>query len=127
MPKLHDPYLTTAKRTLNDEKIKKRLKKLQNTPVKSKGFFSKNITLSDYIYIPENLQNFFIISLFILIPYLFGSFIMFILMTRDLVKETMSFSLDSFMLSWTIGYECIAFILLIVIIKSAFTFTKKEN
>ena len=123
----HDPYLNTVKRTLNEERIKKRQKELQDSPLENKGFFSKQIDLADYIYLPESLQNFFITSLFILIPYLFGSFIMFILRVQNIISEPANFTFDSFMLMWIIGYECLAFIVLVLIIKSSFTYTGKQN
>ena len=125
MPITHDPYLNTVKRTLNEEKIKSRQKKLKNRQEAPKSFFSKNNILSDYIYLPEELQKFFLLSMFILVPYLFGTVIILILIINHLFKENILFSFDFFMLSWTVGYETIAFILLLLIMKSAFTFRKK--
>ena len=121
----HDPYLNTVKRSLNEEKIKSRKKNIEKNKVTKKSFFSKNIIISDYIYVPESLQKTFLLSMFILIPYLFGTVIIVILIGNGLFKEGITFSFDFFMLSWTIGYETIAFILLMFIIKSAFTFNRK--
>ena len=120
----HDPYLNTVKRSLNEERIKSRKKNIEKNEVTKKSFFSKNIIISDYIYLPESLQKTFLLSMFILIPYLFGTVIILILIGNGLFKEGITFSFDFFMLSWTIGYETIAFILLILIIKSAFTFNR---
>ena len=121
----HDPYLNTAKRILTEKKDKVRKEKIKNIKEKPKSFLSKNIVISDYIYLPESLQKIFLLSLFILIPYLFGTIIILILIGNGLFKENITFSFDFFMLSWTIGYETIAFILLMLIIKSAFTFRKE--
>ena len=120
----HDPYLNTVKRSLNEERIKSRKKNIEKNEVTKKSFLSKNIVISDYIYVPESLQKTFLLSMFILIPYLFGTVIIVILIGNGLFKEGITFSFDFFMLSWTIGYETIAFILLIFIIKSAFTFNR---
>ena len=120
----HDPYLNTVKRSLNEERIKSRKKNIEKNEVTKKSFLSKNIVISDYIYVPESLQKTFLLSMFILIPYLFGTVIIIILIGNGLFKEGITFSFDFFMLSWTIGYETIAFILLILIIKSAFTFNR---
>ncbi|HHD82369.1 MAG TPA: hypothetical protein ENK94_04170 [Campylobacterales bacterium] len=129
MPNTHDPYLDTVRRSLNEERIIQRQKKLQTKELdknKKKSFFAKQINLADYIYLPETLQNLFLLTLFILIPYLFGAFILFILRVQDMIKEVQTFTFDSFMLTWTIGYECLAFILLMLIVKSAFTFKQKQ-
>ena len=120
----HDPYLNTVKRSLNEAKIKIRKNKIKKTEVIKKSFFSKSIIISDYIYLPESLQKIFLLSIFILIPYFFGTVIILILIGNGLFKEGITFSFDFFMLSWTIGYETIAFILLMFIIKSAFSFNR---
>ena len=122
MPTLHDPYLDTARRSLDEEKIKLRKKKIQDITIKPKSFFSKNIIISDYIHLPENFQSFFLISLFIFIPYLFGTLILLVIL-----KEYANLNIDSFMIAWTIGYEVIAFILLLVIMKSAIYFKKTSS
>ena len=122
MPMLHDPYLDTARRSLDEEKIKLRKKKIEDSTTTSKSFFSKNIIISDYIHLPENFQSFFLISLFIFIPYLCGTLILLVIL-----KEYANLDIDSFMIAWTIGYEVIAFILLLIIMKSALYFKKTSN
>ena len=118
MPTTHDPYLNTVKRSLNEEKIKIRKKNIQREEnLKSKDFLSTEVRISDYIHLPENFEKFFLISLFIFIPYLLGTLILLIIL-----KEYANLNIDSFMIAWTIGYESIAFILLLLIIKSAFYF-----
>lgn len=125
MPDIHDPYLNTVKRTLSEEKIRKRKKKIENNKPKPKSFFSKHIILSDYIYLPESLQNLFLISLFILIPYTFGLIIMTLVIDYKSFSEYTEFNFELFMLTWTIGYETIAIILLLIIIKNAILFKTK--
>ncbi|CAA6813727.1 MAG: Unknown protein [uncultured Sulfurovum sp.] len=124
MPEQHDPYLNTIQRGLNEDKIKTRKKKVENTEPKSKSFFTKNIILSDYIHLPESLQKFFLLTTFILIPYILGVFIMSVVMGYKTLKDFTTFNFDLYMLSWTIGYETMALILLIIIIKSAIVFKK---
>ena len=122
MTNTHDPYLNTAKRTLTEERIKIRKQKVQDKKNQKKGFLSKNVILSDYIYLPEGFKNLFVLTLFILVPYLFGTLVMLSLLLLDVFESSENFSLDSFMLTWTVGYESIALILLLLIIKSAITF-----
>ena len=94
MPTIHDPYLNTVKRSLNEEKIKTRKNKIKKPELKTNSFFSKNIILSDYIYLPESLQKLFLLTVFVLIPYLFGTVIILILIGNGLFKEGITFSFD---------------------------------
>jgi len=125
MTNTHDPYLNTVKRSLNEAKIKSRKTKVKRTDVVEKNFFSRSIILSDYIYLPESLEKFLLLNIFVFIPYIFGLLIMFIIMNEEKFQEFRIFNFDIYMLTWIIGYESIALILLILIIKSAFTFRRK--
>jgi hypothetical protein len=125
MPTIHDPYLDTIRRSLNEEKIKSRKKKIENSTTESKSFFSKNIIISNYIHLPQSLEKIILLVTFVFIPHILGILVMFILVQYEIFKECTKFSFDIFMLTWTIGYETIALILLILIIKSAFNFTKQ--
>ncbi len=122
----HDPYLATAKRTLSDKEIKSRIKKqAKNKPV-SKSFLSQEIDIRDYIYLPESLQKIFILALFIIVPYIIGLITMTILNGyNDGFQEYSKMIFDIFMFTWTMGYEILALMLLLFIIKSAFTFKKE--
>jgi len=125
MPNVHDPYLDTVRRSLNNDKIKSRKNKIEKINENQKGFLSKKIILSDYIYIPEELESIFLLTIFILVPYIFGLLILFTIVELEKFKEFIKLNFDMFMLTWTIGYESIAFLLLLVIIKSALSFKKK--
>jgi len=124
MPNVHDPYLDTVRRSLNEVKIKSRKNK-KNKKI-NKSFLSQNIILSDYIYLPEELQNLFLLTLFVIIPYGFGLCVLFIVTVKEF-NEFMKFNFDMFMLTWTVGYESLAFLILLTIVKSAFSFKKKAN
>ena len=122
MPNVHDPYLDTVRRSLNEEKIRLRKNRVKETDKKS--FLSQNIILSDYIYLPEELQNLFLLAIFILIPYGFGVLILFIIKFNEF-SQFMQLNFDMFMLTWTVGYESLALLLLLAIVKSAFSFKRK--
>ena len=117
---IHDPYLDTVRRSLNDEKIKSRKNKIDA----EQKFLSQKVTLNDYIHLPEELEKLFILSSFILVPYIFGLFILFIIAFKEF-NQFIKFNFDMLMLTWTIGYETIATLLLLTIVKSAFSFKKK--
>ena len=125
MQSSHDPYLNTVRRTLTEERIKKRQDKIKNASTKPKKFLSQNIILSDYIYLPKELEKLFLLSIFILVPYIFGIITMLVFMGYEKLKKFLAFDFDLFMLSWTVGYEVLTLMLLILIIKSAFSFKKK--
>jgi len=120
MPTIHDPYLDTVRRSLNNEKIKLRKNKIDA----EQKFLSQNITLNDYIHLPEKIEKLFILSSFILIPYIFGLFILYIIAFKEF-NQFIKFNFDMLMLTWTVGYETIAILLLLAIVKSAFSFKKK--
>ena len=124
MPSTHDPYLDTVRRSLNEVKIKSRQDKIKKIDAEKK-FLSQKITLSDYIYLPEELEKLFLLTVFILIPYILGLFVLLNVVDFEKFKEFITFNFDMFMLTWTVGYETIALLLLLTIIKSAFTFKKK--
>ncbi|CAA6803297.1 MAG: Unknown protein [uncultured Sulfurovum sp.] len=127
MPQIHDPYLDTARRSLNDEKIKIRKQKIEKTQKKPKNFLSKNIILSDYITLPENLEKIILLTFFIFIPYIFGLLVIIIMMGYQKFLEYTTLNFDLFMLVWTIGYEAIAISLLLLIIKNAIVFKKSTD
>ena len=127
MPQLHDPYLNTVKRSLNEEKIKIRKKQIEDIHQQEKDFLSKNIIFSDYIYLPKHLQNFFIFITFITVPCICGIIVMSIVLNQKTFTEDTTFNFDLFILTWTIGYETIAFTLLLLILKSALYFKKTSN
>ncbi|CAA6822821.1 MAG: Unknown protein [uncultured Sulfurovum sp.] len=127
MPNVHDPYLDTARRSLTEKQIIIRKKKSEEIQAEKKGFFSKNIIVNDYIALPEGLETIILFAAFIIIPYMVGVMAVFIIMGYEQLQKYTTFDFDLFMLSWTIGYETIAILLLIGIIKSAFTFKQKSN
>ena len=124
----HDPYLNTAKRELVEKKNKIRKAKIEEKKKKKeKSFFSKNIVFSDYIYLPEYLQSPFLAIIFITIPYLSGLVLLYLFVYLDKIEaKLIAFNFNYFLLTWTIGYEITASLLLLLIFKSALTF-KAQN
>ena len=119
----HDPYLNTVRRSLDEKKLKIRKEKLlQEEEKKAKGFFSRKIDLNHYIDLPESIQNLMLFIFFIAIPYIFGLMFIFFVLAQASLQSYKSLELNSFPLTWTIGYECLAFLLLLFIMKSAVTF-----
>ena len=127
MQNTHDPYLTTVKMTLKEAEIKSRRKKVKNKKKKPKSFLSQSIHISDYIYLPESLQKLFLLMIFIIVPYTIGIITMTIIGGSKGFEEHTQIVFDIFMLTWIIGYELLALLFLLLIIKSAFSFKRKKD
>ncbi len=80
------------------------------------------------LFFPVGYEKIFIAIYFILLPYLIGLMFQFFYIAErnmelflDLYDKTM------FILTWAIGYEIIAFFLLLYIIKMAVSFSRNNN
>jgi len=124
--KTHDPYRTTVKRELHQKEILERQKKYaqHKEPTKNKSFLSQKITLENFIYLPESIRNVMGLGLFAMIPYVVGLVFIFIIIAQANIENYRQTEMTSFLLAWTIGYEFIAVFLLLLIIKSAFSFKR---
>ncbi|SFV71408.1 hypothetical protein MNB_SV-13-787 [hydrothermal vent metagenome] len=123
MTDLYDPYRNAVRQTLQDKAIEKRKKDFieKANKNKAKKFLKKKIYLSDFINLPEGLANSIFLGLFITIPYFFGIIFIFIVLAKANfhIYETIG---NSFAFSWVIGYELLAGILLLIILKSSINF-----
>ena len=123
MSNVYDPYRNAVRQTLQDKAIEIRKKKFmeKNNREKAKKFLQKKVYLSDFINLPEGLANSIFFGLFIAIPYLLGIIFIFIILAKASFHtyETIE---NSFAFSWVIGYEVLASLLLLMILKSSLTF-----
>ena len=123
MPDLYDPYRNAVRQTLQDKATVKRRNIFlnKNQKEKTKKFFQKKIYLTDFIDLPEGLVNIIFLTFFILIPYFIGAVFTFIVLAEVnfRIYENMH---NPFAFLWVIGYEFLATILLLIIVKSAMTF-----
>jgi len=123
MSNVYDPYRNAVRQTLQDKAIEIRKKKFmeKNNREKAKKFLQKKVYLSDFINLPEGLANSIFFGLFIAIPYLLGIIFIFIILAKASFHtyETIE---KSFAFSWVIGYEVLASLLLLMILKSSLTF-----
>ena len=121
MSKTSDPYRNTIKRALEEkESIKKRKNFLENnSSEKTKGFFNQSVKL------PEGVNNVVGLGIFTLLPYIVGIIFIFLIIAQANIEIYRKTDINSFFIAWTIGYELIAVILLLVIFSSAINFKKK--
>ena len=123
----HDPYLNTAQRSLQDRYYKEQKFRQQekNSRVKPpKSFLSQNINISNYLNLSENSTNTIIFSAFLLVPYVTGLIFIFLIIAKANIKIFHEINIDEYFVCWSIGYEILASIMIILIIKSAITFRK---
>ena len=119
----HDPYLTTVKRSLDEDRIKERKKQLKYQPKKQqlkKGFFSQNFELRSLINLPSGLQEVVLFGFFIFIPYVVGFLSIFIIQLN--MGSFQGGGVGEFLFLWTIGYELCASFILMTLIYQSFTY-----
>jgi len=67
----------------------------------------------------------FVSSVILFLPYLLGHIAMLLIFNLEVVSYYTQISIPSFLFSWLIGYEIIAFTLLLIIFKNAYLFSRK--
>jgi hypothetical protein len=96
---------------------------------KSKKFSQQEVDLSKTpLFFPEGYEQLFLGIYFISLPYICGLMFQFFYISN--AKVELFLALDnhaSFLLTWAIGYEIIATIILLFIIKMAIDFTRNNT
>ena len=97
-------------------------KRIKNTHDK---FSQQVITYDDTpLFFPSGLEKLFILVYFISLPYITGLLFLFFYVGEGSTELFLSLNEESsFILTWAIGYEIIAAILILSIIKSAIAFS----
>ena len=127
MKEMHDPYLHAVRINLTDKRIKERQVKSKKLEEESrKSFFQRKVLLSDYINLPDGVQEVVFFLLFLVIPYIVGIVVIFFLIAKASLKTYRLLHMDSYFLSWTIGYEVLGLLILLLIAKMALTFKSKK-
>ena len=93
--------------------------------VEPTSYAQKNVKISDApLFFIEGLEHIFLLIYFIFLPYLAGLIFLFVYIAdRDIKVFTALNSNNSYLLTWTIGYEILAALALILIMKSAIMFS----
>ncbi len=116
----HDPYLNTVKRSLED----KRYKQKYENKHKIDKFLKKNISITDYINLSEGMATVILFISFLIIPYIIGIGFIFFIIAQANLDAFRGINIDEYSVFWAIGYEVIASILLLLIVKSAIRFKR---
>jgi hypothetical protein len=125
--KTHDPYLNTIKREIKDKYYKERkqhMSEKRDERKVSKSFLSQKVYLHDFINLPEGTLNLLLFIAFVVIPYVAGLAFIFFLIANANFDTFDDININDYLIYWTIGYELLAFILIILVIFSAIKFKK---
>lgn len=101
-------------------------KRIQNT---QDSFSEQEITFDNTpLLFPPSLEKVFLVLYFIALPYIAGLLFLFFYVGEG--DSELFFSINeesSFLFTWAIGYEILAGILMLYIIKSALSFTNRNS
>ena len=117
-----DPYRNAIKRTLEEKESIKRRKNFKE----NKNNNTEKAFLDQSVELPESVNNVLGLGIFALLPYIIGITFIFLIIAQANIETYRQTDMNSFLLAWTIGYELIAAIILLAIIKSAISFKRKQ-
>ncbi len=93
------------------------------------SFAKQEVTFENTpLFFPEGFEKLFLLIYFITLPYIAGLLFLFFYVANG--KKTLFLSLNdnsSFILTWAIGYEVIAVLILLWIVKSAISFSMNNS
>ena len=92
------------------------------------NFSNKDVTFEDTpLFFPDGFEKLFLTIYVILLPYIAGLFFLFFYVAQGEKELFLSLNDDSsFILTWAIGYEILAGLAILYIIKMAFSFAAEN-
>ena len=95
----------------------------------SNSFTQKEVDLTDTpLFFPQNFEKVFLAIYFVVLPYIAGLLFLFFYIAEGKAELFLSLNDDSsFILTWAIGYEIIATLAILYIIKSAVSFSMENH
>ena len=96
---------------------------------KKSSFTQQEIDFEDSpLFFPNGFEKIFLLIYFVMLPYIVGILFLFVYVANLKVELFVSLNTDSsFILTWAIGYEIMAVLILIYIFASAINFSKKNT
>ena len=104
--------------------------KIKGQSIKSSNSFSKKeVDLNETpLFFPQGFEKIFLAIYFMVLPYIAGLLFLFFYVADGKTELFLSLNDDSsFILTWAIGYEIIAVLLILLIIKSAISFSMENH
>lgn len=98
----------------------------RNTPPK---FTQKNVDLAETpLFFPEGFEKIFLAIYFVTLPYIAGLLFLFFYVAEGDIETFLSLNQEqAFILTWAIGYEIIATLILLWIVKMAVSFANESR
>ncbi len=96
---------------------------------KTKSFAQQEVDLTETpLFFPQGFEKVFLGVYFIVLPYIAGLLFLFLYVSDGKTELFLSLNDDSsFIMTWAIGYEILAVLVLLYIIKSAISFSVNIN
>ena len=96
---------------------------------KSNGFGEQEVDLTETpLFFPQGFEKIFLALYFILLPYIAGLLFLFFYVAGGKVELFLSLNDESsFILTWAIGYEMLATLILLFIVKIAISFSIENS
>jgi hypothetical protein len=119
-----------ASRTMDRRMTESTKTRPKNTPVNvSNKFTQQDVDLAQTpLFFPEGFEKIFLLVYFIILPYIAGLFFLFFYAAEGSIELFVSLNDNaSFLLTWTIGYEIIATLIILYIIKMAIGFANESR
>jgi len=107
----NDPF---QQQTYTGQKRKKKKKDKQGKTDESTSFMSRDVNVMDTVFFPDGLENIMMAVYFASIPYIVGTLFIFFYIGKGDYNIFLSLSDDnSFLITWAIGYEVVAALILL--------------
>ena len=93
------------------------------------SFTKQEVTLNDTpLFFPEGFEKIFLAIYFVSLPYILGLLFLFFYISEGKFKVFLAVNQDSpFLMTWAIGYEILATLIILWIVKSAISFTRNNS
>ena len=111
---------------LNDDNDSIKIRPHERKKFKSENSFGKQeVKLEDTpLFFPAGFEKFFLLIYFVSLPYIAGLIFLFIYVAKSNYEAFLQIVQDSsFIMTWAIGYEILATLILLYIIKMAIKFS----
>jgi len=119
-----------ASHTMDRRMIESRKTRPANAPVDiPKKFTQQDVDLAQTpLFFPEGFEKIFLLIYFITLPYIAGLFFLFFYVAEGSIELFVSLNdQSSFLLTWTIGYEIIAALIILWIVKMSIGFANESR
>ncbi len=92
------------------------------------SFTKQEVKLNDTpLFFPEGFEKIFLAIYFVSLPYILGLLFLFFYIADGKFKVFLAVNQDSpFLMTWAIGYEMLAVLVILWIVKTAISFTKQN-